>query len=426
MKQTFLIFALLLLISCNHNTDKKAVAVKKDTSDKKAVPVKKDALDKKVVAAKMNMLTARVDYPKPEGFKFDVDDVELAKTLLEEDLAEKIFEEKIDKKILFYPKEFKKYQLVSTYNNGLIQTIHNCYSTHRPLILTPDVIWLAICQGVSIHVNEKMDSLKHVIFIKNKPSKLVVRNDSLEYNDDAWKSLISSIANQTKTYTKDDFYSFFVSQFTTTTEVHKTVYQITLLESYKKVFQYVGESGCGIPSITITGEKKDWELILSKLEMLDKIGLSKWKESLKPVINEFIDVYSGKINKKFWKSIYKYKENYGRSYLSGWIVKLFPYLKKIDGEDVYDKKQDAYKSKVKYVPNQFLEGDKYLHAKLTTDDFPSGMVQIDVLWNNHFNNVTSKIEVYAGFFAIKQYSDKTLEPFISWAICDKNAGRGTE
>lgn len=403
MKQTFLLLAFLLLLSCNHNTDKKAVAVEKDS------------------------LATRVDFPKPEGLTFKVDDVELAKTLLEEDSAEKIFEEKIDKKILFYPKEFKKYRLVQTYNNGLIQTIHNCYSTHRPLILTPDVIWLAICQGVSIHVNEKMDSLKHVIFIKNKPNKLVVRNDSLEYNDDAWKSLISSIANQTKKYTKDDFYSFFVSQFTTTTEVHKTVYQITLLESYKKVFQYVGESGCGIPSITITGEKKDWELILSKLEMLDKIGLSKWKESLKPIINEFINVYSGKINKKFWKSIYKFKEEeYSENQLSGWIVKLFPYLKKVDGEGVYDKNQDLYKSEEKYVPNQFLEGDKYLHAKLTTDDFPSGMAQIDVLWNNYFKNVSSKIEVYAGFFAIKQYSDKTLEPFISWAICDKNAGKGTE
>lgn len=85
-----------------------------------------------------------------------------------------------------------------------------------------------------------------------------------------------------------------------------------------------------------------------------------------------------------------------------------------------------YKSEEKYVPNEFLEGDKYLHAKLSTDNFPSGMAQIDVLWNNYFKNVTSKIEVYAGFFAIKQYSDKTLEPFISWAICDKNAGKGTE
>jgi len=402
MKQLFLLFSFLLLISCNYNTDKKAVVVEKDT------------------------LAKRVDYPKPEGLMFNVDDVELAKTLLEEDSAEKIFEEKIDKKILFYPKEFKKYRLVQTYNNGLIQTIHNSYSSHRPLLLTPDVIWLAICQGVSIHVNEKMDSLKHVIFIKNKPDKIVVRNDSLEYNDDAWKTLISSIANQTKKFTKDDFYSFFVSQFTTTTEVNKTVYQITLLESYKKVFQYVGESGCGIPSITITGEKKDWELILSKLEMLDKIGLSKWKQSLKPIINEFINVYSGKINKEFWKSIYKYKENYGGSYLSGWIVKFFPYLKKVDNKREYDKKQDAFKSEEKYVPNEFLDGNKYLQSKLTTDDFPSGMAQIDVLWNNHFKNVSSKIEVYAGFFAIKQYSDKTLEPFISWVICEKNASKPTE
>ena len=31
------------------------------------------------------------------------------------------------------------------------------------------------------------------------------------------------------------------------------------------------------------------------------------------------------------------------------------------------------------------------------------------------------MEVYSGFFAIKQYPDKTLEPFISWAVCDKES-----
>jgi len=31
------------------------------------------------------------------------------------------------------------------------------------------------------------------------------------------------------------------------------------------------------------------------------------------------------------------------------------------------------------------------------------------------------MEVNAGFFAIKQYRDKSLEPLISWAICEKDA-----
>ena len=37
------------------------------------------------------------------------------------------------------------------------------------------------------------------------------------------------------------------------------------------------------------------------------------------------------------------------------------------------------------------------------------------------SNETQKLKLYAGFFAIKQYPDKSLEPVISWALCEKKA-----
>ena len=395
MKQFFILLTLVVLISCNNRNVKNS----NNPSDS---------------------LALFVDYAKPDGKIFKVDNVELADSLLNIDTAKNVFENKIGKKIMFYPEEYKNFGLVNCYNNGLIQTIQECYNNHRPLILTPDAIWLAICQGVSIHINEKIDSLKSLIFIKNKPNKIEIRNDDLEYNANAWKSLISSFTDETKKYTKDDYYSFFVSQFTTTTEVDKSAYQITLLESYKKVFQYIGDSGCGIPSITITGEKKDWQLILSKLDMLDKLGLSNWGNNLKPIITEFINVFDGKVNKDFWKSIYKDASEYNAFYLSGWIIKFFPYIKITEQNGVFDEKMGAEKVGEKYIPNKFIDGKRYLLSTLSTDNFPSGIAKIDVTWNNLFKGVTKKIEVYDGFFAIKQYSDKTLEPFISWVVCEKD------
>jgi len=93
------------------------------------------------------------------------------------------------------------------------------------------------------------------LFIKNKPDEIVVRNDSLEYSAKDWKNLVGAFANETRKYTNDDFYSFFVAEFTTTTAIDQTAYQITLLESYKKAFEYIAETGCGIPSILISGTK---------------------------------------------------------------------------------------------------------------------------------------------------------------------------
>jgi hypothetical protein len=361
------------------------------------------------------------DFEKPKGASFKVNDVELADSLLKIDSAKHVFENKIGKEILFFPEEHINYGLVNCPNNGLIQTIQECYDNHRPLVLTPDVIWLAICQGVSIHINEHYDSLKNVIFIVNKPDKIAIRNDSLEYSAKHWKSLIESFANETKKYTNDDFYSFFVSEFTTTTAIDKTAYQITLLESYKKAFDYIGDSGCGIPSILISGDKSDWMTILEKLDLLNKIGLSNWANNLKPIIAEFISASDGQQNKEFWQSMYKNASEYNAFYISGWIIKFFPYIKELEPNGFFDEKRGETKVGEIFRPNLFIDGDDYLLSTLSTDNFPSGIAKVPVTWNNYFKKTTKKLEVYAGFFAIKQYPDKSLEPFVSWAICEQNA-----
>ncbi len=241
------------------------------------------------------LTTTKNELEKPIGISFEVDNVELANALLKTDSARFIFENKIGKEIRYFPEVQINDCLVNCSNNGLIQTIQECYDNHRPLVLTPDVIWLAICQGVSIHINEQYDSLENTIFKEHKPDEIIIRNDDLDKSNNYWGKLIASFANETKKYTRDDFYSFFVSEFTTTTPIIKTTYQITLLESYKKAFEYIGESGCGIPSICLTGTKADWISIYNKLDMLDKIGLANWKKNLKPIISEFISASEGHI-----------------------------------------------------------------------------------------------------------------------------------
>jgi len=359
---------------------------------------------------------------KPKGFTFAVSDVEIANSFLKVDSAQDVFENKIGKEILFFPKEHSGLEIVSCPNNGLIQTIQECYDNHRPLILTPDIIWLAICQGVSIHINEHYDSLKNVIFVKNKPDKLVIRNDSLEYSGNHWIELIESFSVETKKYTKSDFYSFFVSDFSTTTPIEKAAYQITLLESYKKAFEYVGETGCGIPSILIAGSPKDWQQILKKLEKLDCIGLSNWKTNLIPIIKEFLLASKGSINKEFWQEIYKNASEYNAFYISGWIIKLFPYIKELDAStSSYDNKRDETRMSEVFKTNLFMDGDNYLLSTLSTDNFPSGVSKIKVIWNNYLKGTEKNMEVYSGFFGIRQYDDKSLMPLVSWAICDEKS-----
>ena len=351
---------------------------------------------------------------------FIVDTVKIADSLLPTVTAQQVFENKLGKKILYFPSQHKNKQFVNARNNGLIQTVQNCYDTHRPLTLSPDIIWLAICQGAAIHINENYDSLKNVIFKNEKPVTLTVRNDNLEDSPKEWEKLIADLSADTKTYTNKDLYSFFVPNFSTTTTINTTTYQITLMAAFEKKFKYVGESGCGIPSIKLLGNKKDWQNIYEKLDKLDAIGLADWKENLKPIIQQFIASYDGNIDPLFWQDIYKNASEYNGFYISGWIIKFFPYIKTLENWK-YDKEKHSTRVDEVYKPNPFLNGFDYLRSDLSTDNFPSGIAKIKLKWNNYTNNEYKDLEIYAGYFGIEQEKDKSLAPLISWVICEKNS-----
>ena len=357
------------------------------------------------------------------GVTFNVSSVKPADSLLKTYPVKDMMELKIEKKISFLPDEHKNERLIYTRDNGFIETLQYCYDEHRSLKLSPDHIWTLICQATSIHINQHYDSLKNIIFTDEKKEELIIRNDSLENNARYWGTLIKDFCNETKNHTRNDLYDFFVPNFSTTTPVQTTVYQITLLESYKKKFSYVGETGCGIPQITITGNKEDWIWIFDHLSDLDKLGLTWWGKELRPIIKEFINVFDDKINVSFWDSIYKDAAEYGAFYISGWIIKFFPYLP-TTGEDFLGYTSEGKgKYELVYRLNPYLHGNDYKLSTLGTESFPSGLSQIDIKWINYFNRTTKKMEAYSGFFGVKQSQDKTLEPFISWLVCKKDTSK---
>lgn len=54
-----------------------------------------------------------------------------------------------------------------------------------------------------------------------------------------------------------------------------------------------------------------------------------------------------------------------------------------------------------FVKNKYLKGNDYLPSTLSNSDFPSGIVEVDITWDNHFKNEIKKLNLYTVFFAIK-------------------------
>ena len=82
---------------------------------------------------------------------------------------------------------------------------------------------------------------------------------------------------------------------------------------------------CGIPRVTLEGEKSDWENILTRLEKLKEYGLQTiaWYHLLFPVISRFVKTFdepSSPETVKFWQQIAHYEPGgSGPSYYTGWI-----------------------------------------------------------------------------------------------------------
>lgn len=82
---------------------------------------------------------------------------------------------------------------------------------------------------------------------------------------------------------------------------------------------------CGIPRVTLEGEKEDWENILTRLEKLKEYGdeTTAWYHLLVPVISRFVGAFDGPDageNIEFWQKVAHYQGGgSGPRWIAGWI-----------------------------------------------------------------------------------------------------------
>jgi Domain of unknown function (DUF4419) len=111
--------------------------------------------------------------------------------------------------------------------------------------------------------------------------------------------------------------------FTTTTKSDQATASIIMMSAMQKYFSYGCGICCGLPSVTLLGQKHDWEEILSRLERLKTFGdePTMFYGLLKPVLKKFVETFDdpdGEDIKDFWQHIAHYSGGgSGPTYLSG-------------------------------------------------------------------------------------------------------------
>ncbi len=114
--------------------------------------------------------------------------------------------------------------------------------------------------------------------------------------------------------------------FTTTTRQDNVIASILLMGVTQKYFDFACCIRCGIPSVTLLGEKSDWELIYRRLDKLETFGVepNQFCNLLRPVVSRFVKSFDEPASEDtlgFWQRIAHYERGgSGPSYYSGWIT----------------------------------------------------------------------------------------------------------
>ena len=235
---------------------------------------------------------------------------------------------------------FKKDNLCYLGQDIFFKFMVEAYADHRPVVLSPDIIWNVIAQGFCQHINNNPEALRDRIVYheKGKIKLTITTNEELHSPNVKWDDLLDAFDKQIAESTKNNLADVMRADFSTTDKTTRIVSQMTLMSSVKAFFDYsVIYISCGIPNITIEGTTDDWEKVLNKTQQLRKYDLDWWVDDLVSILNEFINASKGNVNKVFWRNIVKKDrpEKFvggGCSWdrpteLDGWFLKFMPYDK---------------------------------------------------------------------------------------------------
>lgn len=219
-------------------------------------------------------------------------------------------------------------------SHPLIAALHEAFASHRPLCLSPDIIWLTITQGLAVHVNQNAERLRHHFVANEGKVKIEVRRDDFIKGspENAWPEVFSEFSGKIQAHI-GQAHALIVADFSTTGPVERAASEVALLDSMQSYFDYALHTACGIPSITLEGTAEDWGTISDRVQQFAQFDLDWWIRPLRRILEKFIDAASGKVDQKFWDSIYKYRgpKGSGSPRITGWVSAFFPYVKTLNG-----------------------------------------------------------------------------------------------
>ncbi|KAG8781727.1 hypothetical protein FRC20_003188 [Serendipita sp. 405] len=333
----------------------------------------------------------------------------------------------------------------SARGNGFVDTIVTAYNRHHHLIIRPDDIWCAILNQLSFYVNANAEALRSKFVAHEGKKELEVQAYGSRYTVDFGKMATDMGELLRQNVVDDTLHEWVIPNFTTTTPNDVVVCSVTLMSTLKEYFSYKFGILCGLPSITLLGEKEDYLAILLRLDKLEEFGQEPtvWAHLLRPAIKEFANAFDyvkeehTLPNPEFWGKIcHRHSGGSGPTYLSGWITAFCVWSAegkwqggKIDEINKVLTTEEATRlERNPFGPPPPLVLENMRYPVVDMADIPKGFCQVDV--NLDDNGEKFDCLMVAGHVGMAISSSKeikdTLQPVSEWFMFVKGEGKKEE
>ncbi|WP_433199766.1 DUF4419 domain-containing protein [Dactylosporangium sp. CS-047395] len=289
----------------------------------------------------------------------------------------------------------------------LLGAVATAFAEHRPLVLSPDAVWLTIAQGVAQHVRLNAEQLRPRLVRHAGKKALKVVANRRPGTADEWAETAEVFAKLLAGEIDDA--ALFECDFSTSTEIERTAGRVVLLDAYSPYFSLWLTALCGIPAVTVTGTVEDWRRIRARVDAIEEFGLEQWCRSLRPIADQFVCAAEGAPDVAFWQRIYSPADAYGGDVVTGWVTRFYPYL---NGGAVPDR------------PNPMLElpiGEPRdtgpdTPPGLTSTDVPATLSRVVVNLNDRAAGENVAVALHAGLIGVAQDAGGALRPVAGWYV----------
>ncbi|KDR78613.1 hypothetical protein GALMADRAFT_63677 [Galerina marginata CBS 339.88] len=306
------------------------------------------------------------------------------------------------------------FSAISPKQNGFVDTIVAAYNGHQHLVLRPDDVWIAILGQFNFYVNAHAEELRQHFVAHEGKKKLVVSAAGTRYSVN-FGDLARQMADLIHENVVDkDLKDWILPDFTTTSHSDIVVCAVMMMATLKAYFSYGFELSCGIPSVTLEGEKPDWEKLLARVDKLKSFGPepTMWASLLRPILRRFVSAFDGEPDLDFWGKVCHFNSGgSGPTWLSGWITAFCVWT----SEGKWQGPPLSESSKSWTPSGSFkLNLDDAAYAIIDSSEVPPGFCEVDVELND--NGQIFECMMVSGHLANQVDGEKrdTLKPLPTW------------